>query len=69
MRSEKTVAERRMRRMQLRVAHLGALLRLKAVTGTGRRFKFPSDGNLTADGGKNEFFVTVRCGPGRRGSW
>ena len=66
MRSEKTVAERRMRRMQLRVAHLGALLRLKAVTDTGRRFKFPSGGNLAADGGKNgPLFLR----PDRRGSW
>ena len=51
------IAERQLRRLQHRIAHLAALMRLNAIRGSG---KFPSDGNLRHGGKRHE---------GRTGSW
>ena len=69
------IEERQLRRLQHRIAHLAALMKLNAVRGTGT-VKFPPDGNLEV--GKNENMPTrhtVRiriredADPERRGSW
>lgn len=52
----RTLRDRQLRRLQKRIAHLAALLRLNAVRGTG---KFPSGGNLGGKNGRVQI-ITIR---------
>ena len=69
------IEERQLRRLQHRIAHLAALMKLNAIQGTGA-VKFPPDGNLEV--GKNEnkpkqdtvrIRIRQEADPERRGSW
>lgn len=67
MRSEREM--RRMRRIQLRVAHLGGLAKLRNIMeyGAESQRKFPSGGNLRMAGERVARFVQVTAAGGTEG--